>query len=100
MDRDVPNYFTFDTTGLIKVIRRNIADERFVFEERMLLNVDDAKSPKEINIVVRGNRFGIYKLEGDTLTLCWNEDYDGHRPVDFKTEPGTELVMYVLVRGR
>jgi uncharacterized protein (TIGR03067 family) len=51
--------------------------------------IDPAKSPREIDMVLKmGDREsvskGIYKLEGDTLTLCRTVG-DVARPKEFKT---------------
>jgi uncharacterized protein (TIGR03067 family) len=49
--------------------------------------LDPKKSPKRIdfrNTTHRGSYQGVYKLEGDTLTICWREgEKEADRPADF-----------------
>jgi uncharacterized protein (TIGR03067 family) len=61
--------------------------------------LDPSKKPKAIDLSVGGKNIrGIYKLEGDTFTICANEpDKDG-RPGEFKTGPGSGTVLMVLKR--
>src|SRR5262249_57420201 len=41
----------------------------------------------------------IYKLEGDTLTICYIGYYDkGKRPAEFKAAKGSDRRVYVLKR--
>ena len=57
------------------------------------------KSPKEYDLVRRlrpvpkecGYYYGIYRLEADTLTFCYNKD---RRPTDFVRSPGTHLAVH------
>ncbi len=42
----------------------------------------------------------IYKLEGDTLTLCYNVGMDRQRPRVFKSEAGSEHILIVMKRQK
>lgn len=42
----------------------------------------------------------IYKLDGDDLQICIQEDRNAPRPTDFVTKQGTSLSMVVLKRAR
>jgi RNA polymerase sigma factor (sigma-70 family) len=63
--------------------------------------LDPAKKPKEITTTKEGKTHnGIYKLDGDTLTLCMPEGDGAERPTEFATKEGTKVVLVVLKREK
>ena len=72
--------------------------------------VDSSKTPKEIDFVgvsstitgfKKGTQYlGIYKLDGDTLTLCWAGQDEKKRPTEFKHKPDEEVRTYKFIRSK
>jgi uncharacterized protein (TIGR03067 family) len=66
------------------------------------LKLDATKDPKWVDLSAErlGDRTlkGIYRLDGDKLTICYAYDPDSPRPTEFKTMPGGITYMYVLER--
>jgi uncharacterized protein (TIGR03067 family) len=62
--------------------------------------LDSSKTPKQIDVIGKQNSaskevtwVGIYKLDGDTLTVC-TADRGVERPTELKAGKGFELVVY------
>jgi RNA polymerase sigma factor (sigma-70 family) len=64
--------------------------------------LDAAKKPKEITTTNEDGKshFGIYKLDGDALTICMHEEDGAERPTEFATKKGTKLILVVLKREK
>jgi uncharacterized protein (TIGR03067 family) len=68
--------------------------------------LDPAKKPKAIDLTVaegpqKGQTFhGIYKLEGDTYTVCRSTDPGQARPTAFATKPKSGLMLVVWKRDK
>jgi RNA polymerase sigma factor (sigma-70 family) len=62
--------------------------------------LDPSQEPKAIDFAVAtGTARGIYRLDGDRLTLCVNHDpASGKRPTAFQTSPDTPSVFVYVLR--
>ena len=66
--------------------------------------IDASRAPKTIDFDIKkgpkeGKRqLGIYKIDGDRITLVMTQAGSTARPKSFKTEPGDSLVEVVLER--
>jgi uncharacterized protein (TIGR03067 family) len=76
-------------------------------EEAAIIQCDPGKNPAEITISkteVSGKidtSYGIYKLEGDTLTICMiKSDNPADRPKEFKTSVDTKAMIWVLQKNK
>ncbi|MFO0876529.1 MAG: TIGR03067 domain-containing protein [Gemmataceae bacterium] len=76
-------------------------------EVRQPFKLTPAKNPRWIDFRTRGEgkggqeRFGIYKLEGARLTICFSTVVpaeESRRPTDFTTKPGSGRVLLVYER--
>lgn len=71
----------------VKQYKLTIKGDQWTVNEanKMTFKIDPSKSPKTIDFTIKaGVSRGIYKLEGDTLTLCRTVG-DIERPKEFKT---------------
>jgi uncharacterized protein (TIGR03067 family) len=64
--------------------------------------LDATKKVKEITLKADGEKsiLGIYKLDGDDLTICGVADGKGDRPTEFASKAGTHNNLIVLKREK
>lgn len=66
------------------------------------LKLDQTKDPKWVDLYADrlGDQTlkGIYRLDGDKLTICYAYTPDAPRPTEFKTTPDAIGYVYVLER--
>jgi RNA polymerase sigma factor (sigma-70 family) len=64
--------------------------------------LEPAKKPKEITTTSDDGKthLGIYKLDGDALTICLPEGDGAERPTEFATQAGAKVVLVVLKREK
>jgi len=72
-------------------------------DEPAAYKIDASKTPGEIDLIEPKDKsetsYGIYKLEGDTLTILIGSAKDPKdRPKEFKTKSKSEEVMFTMKR--
>ena len=104
MDLPVPDggiTFTFAADGTLMV-----RDGGRGKPEAGSYKVDAKKNPAEIDLVPPPDKKevvlqGIYKLDGDTLTLCFRRGAPGAgRPKEFESPAGSDVIVMTLKRAK
>jgi uncharacterized protein (TIGR03067 family) len=64
------------------------------------IKLDETKAPKTWDLIVSGGEFfgAIYKLEGDTLTVCYADRVSKPRPTEFESKPGGRTSLSIFKR--
>ena len=87
-------------------VEDTISDAKWLRPQRRTseyqLKFDTSKDPKWVDLSAErlGDKSlkGIYKLEGDKLTICYSYNPDSPRPTEFKTDADVASYLYVLER--
>lgn len=91
----------FEFTADGKFIRRDARGGESVSN----YTVDPQKTPSEMDwrMVRKGKEEqpirGIYSVDGDTLTICFEDGFDSARPDKFEAPAGTKRMLWTLTRA-
>jgi len=71
-------------------------------ETKGTYKLDSEKKLKEITLEAGGEKtlYGIYKLDGDNLTICAIDTSADERPTEFATKAGSKARLVVLKREK
>jgi uncharacterized protein (TIGR03067 family) len=68
-------------------------------QEKFDYKIDAAKKPKTIDLIEKdATAAGIYKFDGDNLTICLPKRGSKDRPTEFKAEKGSDASVITLKR--
>jgi uncharacterized protein (TIGR03067 family) len=97
-ERPIPDggvKITFTKDGKLVVKEGNKDAEEGTYK------VDAKKNPAEIEVTPPkedGTRIGIFKIDGDTLTICLADKDSTDRPTKFESPEGTNIMLITLKR--
>ena len=90
----------FARDGMLTIADRQINIVNPVTGEKRTatFRIDPSKSPRRIDLFTRDDRIlrGIYKFEGDSLSLCLQPDENQKVPDDFASAESSELILIRL----
>jgi uncharacterized protein (TIGR03067 family) len=102
-DRPVPEggiRFTFTADGKLTVKEGNREPK-----DGATYKVNTKKEPAEIDIIPPEGKDeptieGIFKIEGDTLTICITRGKGGERPTKFESPEGSQTMLMIFKRAK
>jgi uncharacterized protein (TIGR03067 family) len=91
----------------LKALKVTIKDDTITIDdskkkEKYTYKLDPSKKPKTIDLFNTGKKdttLAIYKLDNDTLSVCWSEDL-AKRPTKFASDEESGQRMIVLKRAK
>lgn len=106
----IPNeFFTKgpEEERIVKITADKMIGKKGGKDDPSTYKTDASKTPAHIDMVGKGfdgkdeKVYGIYKLEGETLTICVVEsDKAEDRPKEFKTEKGKKAMIMTLTKKK
>ncbi len=96
---------------LVRPITRTVEKDHVVWKKDgksfagTRIELDPSRDPRTIDVIPDGGKdrgtrvLGIYKLEGDRLTICMASP-GKPRPAEFKAEPGSGCTLRTFTRER
>ena len=92
-----PMLFEFTADGQFKMTKIKEAQT-----SQSRYKLDASKDPAELDWLMNGDETkrirGIYKIDGDTLTVCIEDGFDSKRPTKFESLKGTKTMIWTLKR--
>ena len=76
---------------------RYVGDEK-IWKKGLPYSVEPRIKPAALNIGEFGPSLAIYKIDGDTLTICVAQNARKTRPTDFETPKDMDTCLYVFKR--
>jgi uncharacterized protein (TIGR03067 family) len=89
---------TFTADGKLKVTEGGKEKE-----EHGTYKLDAKKTPGEIDITPPkedGTHLAIFKIDGDTLTICLSDKGSTERPTKFESPDGSKIMLLTLKRAK
>jgi uncharacterized protein (TIGR03067 family) len=100
-----------DTSDELKTLTLTFAGDKYTVKKGDEViqvgtqKLDPSKSPKSIDVTVTEGlnkgavMLGIYEIDGDTLTVCFDEE-GKKRPTEFKSPAGSQVFVNVHKRAK
>jgi uncharacterized protein (TIGR03067 family) len=89
---------TFSADGKITIVEGGKPKD-----EQGSYKVDTKKNPAEIDVTApkeEGTYPGIFKIEGDTLTVCLGDKGSTERPTKFESPDGSKILLLTFKRAK
>jgi uncharacterized protein (TIGR03067 family) len=92
---DLVYEFAADGALRVRVDGRPAPDQQY--------RTDTMAQPAQIDWLTRGTRVlmpGVFRVDGDRLTVCWNDAGQGRRPAALESPPKTATLLLTFKRVR